>query len=383
MKTTIYDTDLNDFARKFLVTNPALPTPSSGEFIASTNNIGAALFESFLLFDAVAFKVYGENIPMAILINHFGVKGIEELIEQDALQFGSLNSAAHSDPEESIKLGFGWMARQPKQSDKKNLIRKIRDKYALPDQNLSSNAVSLSRSAFENGKLKSYDLSPDNCAFRELDKNGRKKLCHCAEDILQYSHLLNNNMASYSNFEFYRLFNESNKRIHEAAKIQSDFDDLTRLEDIPDLRKLFPKISSPFKQIVKLRNKSSSKKFRTWLAECSDTEDNTEISKEYVDAISNARGFFQSKTGRFTKSIAVSTVGAGLGMLVAGPAGAAGGAGVAKLLEPAADLGLDLLDEFMLSGLTKGWTPKMFFDDISRLKQTKESIQPTAETSID
>jgi hypothetical protein len=30
---------------------------------------------------------------------------------------------------------------------------------------------------------------------------------------------------------------------------------------------------------------------------------------------------------------------------------------------------LDLVDEFLLSGLTKGWSPKMFFDDLEKLRR--------------
>lgn len=405
MKTTIYDTELNDFSRKFLVMNPGIPEPSSIEFLSRAKTNEAKLFESLLLFDTISFKVYGENIPLALLLNHFGIKGFEALLEQDAINFilwnqivtffvddipgvdplqsGALNSPAHSDPEESIKLGFNWMSKQPRESDKKNIIRKVREKYSLPENSLAGKAVSLSRSAYESGKLKHYGLAPGICTFMDLDKAARKKLCGCAEDILQYSHLINNNMASYSSFEFYHLFNQSNKRIHQAANIQNNFNELAMLENMPDLRALYPKISKPFAQVTKLRNKSSSMKFRAWLAECSSAEDAAEITKEYVDSIASAKGFFQTITGRLTKSIAMSAVGAGVGMLVAGPAGAMGGAGVAKLLEPAADLGLDMLDEFVLSGLTKGWTPKMFLEDIDKLEKSNKSMQPIANASAD
>ena len=391
MKTKIYQTELNEFCRKFLVKNSGTSEPSPLEYLIEAKSIDASLFEHFLLFDTISFKVYGENIPLVILLNKFGVKGVEALLEQEALEFvlwnqmitymvddiagvdplqhGTCSSAPHSDPEESIKSGFNWMSKQPRTSVKKNLIRKIRDVYALPDESLSGKAVALSRSAYDSGKLTPYDLSPKKCDFRDLNLEGRKKLCHCAEEILQYSHLLNQNMSSYSQFEFYQMFNDSNRRLHEALHLQSNFNSLSQLEDIPNLRNLYLELSDPFKNIVKIRNKNSSKKFRTWLTECTNCESSIEITKEYVDAIANSKGFFQNKTGRFSKNIAMSAIGAGVGMLIAGPAGAAGGAGAAKLLEPAADFGLDLLDEFVLSGLMKGWTPKIFFDDVRKLEK--------------
>ncbi len=392
MKTTIFNSELNEFSRKFLVKNSGLPVPSHYEFIEKIKALNASLFENFLLFDTLSFKVHGENIPLVILLNLFGVRGVEELLEQNALEFilwdqmlgyvvddidgveplthGQYNSPAHSDPEESIKLGFNWMSKQPKTSNKKNLIRKIRNVYSVPKKNLSGKAVALSRSAFESGKLKIYGLFPEKSAFIDLDLENRKKLCKCAEDILQYIHLIDSNMSSYSNFEFYQIFNDSNKKIHQAINLQKNFIELSKLENIPDLQKIFLKISKPFDRVLKLRNKISSKKFRSWLAECSNNNDGFEITKEYVDAIFNSKGFFQTKIGRFTKTIAISAIGTGIGVLVAGPAGAVGGAGVGKLLEPAADFGLDMLDEFVLSGLIKGWTPKIFFDDLSKLEKS-------------
>lgn len=405
MKTTIYNSELNEFSRKFLVKNPGVPDPSPYDFITQSSSIDASLFENFLLFDTLSFKVHGENIPLVILLNHFGVKGVEALLDQNALEFilwdqmlchtvddidgvdplayGQFNSPAHSDPEESIKLGFNWMTKQPTTSDMKNLIRKIRDVYSMPAKNLSSKAVALSKSAYDSGKLKVYGLSPEKSTYRDLDLEGRKKLCKCAEEILQYSYLINSNMSSYSSFEFYKIFNDSNKKIHQAVNLQENFNELSKLENIPDLKKMFPGNSKPFDKLLKLRNKSSSKKFRSWLAECNNNKDGFEITKEYVEAIANSKGFFQTKTGRFTKNVAMSAVGASVGLLIAGPAGAAGGAGVAKLLEPAADFGLDMLDEFVLSGLTKGWTPKIFFDDLAKLEKSNRSMQSTDKASAD
>jgi hypothetical protein len=42
--------------------------------VARFKNIEASLFEQMLLFEKVSFKVYGENIPLAFLINVLGEK---------------------------------------------------------------------------------------------------------------------------------------------------------------------------------------------------------------------------------------------------------------------------------------------------------------------
>ena len=71
----------------------------------------------------------------------------------------------------------------------------------------------------------------------------------------------------------------------------------------------------------------------------------------------------------------------GLGAAIEGGLGGAvvGGA-VGKAIEPAADFGLDLIDTFLLDGLLKGWTPKVFFNELDqehRRLMARASQSPT------
>ena len=58
--------------------------------------------------------------------------------------------------------------------------------------------------------------------------------------------------------------------------------------------------------------------------------------------------------------------GAGVGA-VAGPVGLAVGGVTGAVVAPAADFGFDLIDEYFLSGLLKGWSPKMFIEELRAL----------------
>lgn len=40
-----------------------------------------------MLREGVAFSVYVEDIPLTMLINWFGLKGVESLLEQGAIEF--------------------------------------------------------------------------------------------------------------------------------------------------------------------------------------------------------------------------------------------------------------------------------------------------------
>jgi hypothetical protein len=87
-----------------------------------------------------------------------------------------------------------------------------------------------------------------------------------------------------------------------------------------------------------------------------------------VDSIADATGFLETRKGKVTKSVVMTTIGAVLGAAIGGVEGALGGAVVAKAVETGADFTLDLVDEFLISDLTKGWSPRMFFYDLAKLR---------------
>ena len=83
----IYDKRLNSFSRKYLVKGNERLVKNPLLFDKELDEILSEIGELLLYHDGIAFHVYGENIPLAILINVFGVKGIEELMEQGAVKF--------------------------------------------------------------------------------------------------------------------------------------------------------------------------------------------------------------------------------------------------------------------------------------------------------
>lgn len=390
MSGTLLNSDLNSFCQKYLVSNNGHKNQSTIDFVEEERQVSSSIFEQMLLFESVCFKVHGENIPLIVLLNKFGVNGFESLLEQgaikfvlwnqmvshvvddipglDPLQYGKYSTKAHSDPEESIQMSFAWMRDPIKRSTKRNLIRKVRDHYSLPNPEISKNAVTLVRSAFDSGKLSTYGLSPAISEYSKLNLANRKLLCDCADELLQYAHLLNEKMTTYDKLHYYQLFVDSGKKIGAGLQLAEKYQALSELQGVPDLRTLYTELENPYEKLIKVRAKDRSKRFRSWLMEQAGNDGAEDISCEYINAIANAKGFFQTKTGKFSKSIAMTTIGAGVGALIAGPVGAAGGATAAQFIEPLADFGLDLIDEFVLSGLTKGWTPKMFFDDIELLR---------------
>jgi hypothetical protein len=64
---------LEAFCTKFLVVGQKPVSPAEGaKFPQRFEQLKAELFEHLLLFDKVTVKVYGENVPLVVLLRLFG-----------------------------------------------------------------------------------------------------------------------------------------------------------------------------------------------------------------------------------------------------------------------------------------------------------------------
>jgi hypothetical protein len=391
MSLNVFYDGLNDFCQKFLIIGSPTQSNDPAQFLRQRENVAGTLFESFLLFDTVSLKVHGENLPLAVLLSLMGDKAVLELAECGALRFvlwtpmvahivddvpgidpltsGNLSSAAHSDPEESLALGLARYTKKLDRSDRRALIRKLRDAYIIPDTKLAAEVVGISKSAYESGRLKGYGLDPSEVAYREIPLKKRETLSKCAGSLLEYKFAMSNSLTSYSNRDFYEFLNQSCGRLSSVETRLSEFTTLARLENIPDLKQLYAKIDHPFAKMNELRKKRTSRRFREWLSHAPhDSVSSEELSKHYLDALMQPVGVMQTTTGKLVKSIAMTAIGAGIGMAVESPFAGAFLGGLASIASVGADFGLDIVDQFLLDGLTKGWTPRVFFDDVRALE---------------
>ncbi|MFJ3007219.1 glycine zipper family protein [Pseudomonas fluorescens] len=386
----VYLQQLNDFGRKFILRGGYNPTREDFMlYPMRLDNIKASVFESLMLFDRSCFKVVGENVPLAVLINEFGVAGLEKLIDQGALSFlhwkmmvgnmvdnipgiiplvsGAYSDGPYVDPEESITIGLKLLRDQPNKKQRQTILRKARDLYVPSSVSDASETTAFVTSAFSSGKLKAYGLDNDALDLYALPKVSKDSLVKCAEDLLEYKQVLSAGFATLENSKFVSLFNDTAGKINkfhvgEAVSVMAE------LEGFPDLRAVYKSIDSPMQKVIGLREKKNVMKFRKWLSEAT-IEDKGDISLAYMDAIANPSGFFETKAGKFTRSVATTIIGAGVGA-VSTPFGATVGtmfgAVAGKAVEPVVALGLDLVDEYLISGFMKGWTPRMFFTEIKK-----------------
>lgn len=389
---TIFYPQLNDFCRKYLDSSRAVSPMDQNLFPQRLADIQKSIFEQFLLFDQVSFGVHGENIPLAVLINFFGRKGFEALLEQQAVGFvlrtqnilhltgeasginplgwGKFGEAPHLDPERSIETGLKWVNPNLGRRETSSLVAKILPTYTVTRDGLAEMSVKAIESAFLSGKLRGLGFDPDVIELTAFPKEKRMLFNKCADEVMSYTFLCEGQMTSFSKFEYFHLFNESARKIADISKMTDGFDQIAKTQDIPDLKMLYEKIESPLKRVPAIRGKRSSIKFREWLASATENESGRSITREYTEAIVEGRGFFQRNSGKITKAIATTAIGTAASALLGSQfegAIIAGSLALSTVLDPLADLGLDLLDTFVLDGLTKGWTPKIFFDDLERL----------------
>lgn len=378
--------ELNEFCQKFLVIGNYNPTKQDELlFQHRYEALKANIFEALMLHDRVNLKVFGENIPLAVLLNEASVKGVEELIEQDALGFvhwtpmvlhmvdqiegilpivvGRHTSDVHCDPEASINKSFGFMKNKPNILKRKMLVRKIRDLYTEPQKGLEDDASNLIMSSYNSGKLIPLGLDNNTLDIYKLNPNQKKLLTNCASEVLEHKFLIANNFTAHKTQSFNSLFADSIDKLSRTEAAVEVF----KLENFPDLHNLSLELGNPLNKVAKYRSQKNAIRFRSWLDTTTDSKELAEVTRSYIDSIENAKGFFETKRGRLTKNIAMTAIGAGVGSII-GPFGTAVGGIVGKVLEPAVDFGLDMVDEYFVTELLKGWKPRMFIDDMRKLQ---------------
>lgn len=393
MAQEIFYPDLNTFCRTYFISNRPVSSEEGALLTPRWKEQEAALFEQLMLFDKISFKVSGENILVPVLIRMFGLKGFEELIEQrslgfnlwpsdvthllsdvpgvDPLQFMTHNAKPYVDPEASIMHGFRWMKEKLPLDVRRRLTRKLLSFYQVVPADLTEQAVCNVHSAYRSGALKllGMDTAKD---IGNLPVDAKAELAKCASEVMEYSYLLGARMTSFSNPHYYALFHNSASKIQAAEPIQKNFNSIASIEGFPDLKGPRSELGIPLSKLPKLRQKRNAVQFRDWLSTTTYSAADASITREYISAIADAKGFFDTKRGKVTKSVAMTAIGTGIGAMIGGREGGAAGAIIAKFLEPASDFALDLLDEFLISRLTKGWTPRMFFDDLRKVGAPQE-----------
>ena len=278
--------------------------------------------------------------------NGEGVKNQELLMGTPPIVTGVYGSDIHIDPNASATNALNFVLQQSfVRKERRAFVKKVVKATKVTDFTFTNDASKIVISAYENNELKELGL-PFNLPAFDLSYQDRIKLQSLASDVLETSFLAKYKYSSLNQYSYSTIAAESLKRIQQAHKLEEDFQKIITIENLLDLRKYILDNNLSLNQILEIRKKEDSKLFREWLKNVSTNEDAIEITREYLDAIENRKGFFDSHEGKLTKTISL------LGVSYAGDLLLFNG-----ILIMSGAVGL--FDTYILTGLLQGWNPRL------------------------
>ncbi|WP_203246556.1 hypothetical protein [Sporosarcina beigongshangi] len=367
----VFNESLNNFARRYFIKGNE-QVGDDRLFPRKYESVINSICEQLLIHDGISFKVYGENIPLTILINTFGVRATEELLEQGALKFvlwnpgvtymvddipgilplqsmGSFTTDVHSDPEESIMSGLEFMRNPLPRKMRRDITRKVLKHYVVPPEELARDAAEFGHEGYKNNLFKEFGLSNEK-TLTDLKQEERKQLCNLATQCLDLTLLAKYQYSTYNSFDLMNLNRSEFQNLKDAKAVENVVDTVFNIEEVPNFSEMISQKTIDIKSIPKLRSKKSSEKFRAWVDKVSHHEESSDITREYIDAIVDSKTANQTPRGKLTRVLGVVSLGAIVGSTVPGPSGIITGAAIG------------LLDSYVLDKIVKGWTPRHYID---------------------
>lgn len=387
MENILFERRANVVARAILVKgNEKLATKQiMQEFNELSNYLGSLLLQH----DSVCISVYGENLPAVLLLNFFGYDGLLKIIDQkgiffhlqnsmithivshiqgvNPLQAGKLNSGVHVDPQASVEAALSFSRYTLMASQRKNLVKQLSDSYLSPSIDFAPQAVDFAQKGYESNRFNTLNF-PQTEELQKLNLEEKEKLNQIATEMFILSIISDLGLETYNTFQVTKVLSESFKNIEKAHKKELAVSRVFDIESVPNFFNLIKENVIDLKDIPDHRVNKNCIKFREWIKGVSDKKDAKDISREYIDSITN-KGFFESSTGRFSKTLAVSGLFGLAGGAIAGPLGAVAGGSAG----PVVDFGLDLIDEFLLGNILKGWSPRNYINELQDLQKNRNN----------
>lgn len=348
-------------------------------------------FENFLLFDCISFYVVGINSPLLFLIGELGLNKVEELLARKSLEFvtkipliaanlgeeinghynykgvpplfpATFTNPSNADPEYQIDETLKLIPNLNR--DRKRIFKNIALKqYKIPQQKYSYESEELIIGAYKNNKLSSLGLEY-NAEPEDLNIQNRKLLAELSFSIIETGILSEFRYKSKNNNKVLEITKDSFDKIFNALQVSKNNAEILKIENIPDLKNIYKLKKYKLSDAFSIRDSKDAKKYREWINEKTDELGDLNFTKAYIDDISRDSGFFSTHKGKLLKTISLFTLSSYIGVQLESLPGIIAGLGAGKIFNKASDLGIDLIDEYILDGLLKGWNPRFFIDEL-------------------
>jgi hypothetical protein len=406
MDNKVFNSKLELYCLRYI--SKTAPVPKGEEYDTrwQTAKMRALVFEQLMLFDKLAIQIDRTGIAIVFLIQELGLNSVEELLEKKVIELvlwtpliftsrgmrnkdGSYDESSiigqpplvagnyideDLDPNLSLDRALSLF---PIHKDRKRIFKRIASKnYIYPDstedKSIAGNAVKLTIDAYNNNYLSSTGLpfkkDPNDLNFEE-----RNLLAELSHDVLETTILGELKYSSYEQYKSLYIASESIKTIESGLKVSNNTSEILLMENLPNLQNLIHMGVFHLKDIMWLRDRNNVEQYRNWINKTTKADDYEKISTEYIDSITGKNKFADSNKGKLLRTLGMYGIGTGIGALLGGPLGGiAGGLAGASIIKTVAELGLGLFDTFTLDSILKGWNPRMFTDEINKLKEGKE-----------
>ena len=382
-RLTIYDKKVNQFVRKYFVKNNRYnELYLARHYIEEEREIRAYICSLLLYYDSVCFDVYGENIIVPYLIGVFGKKGFDNLIEQKAvrfllstsmithsvnpiqglhpLQYGTLTTEVHSNPEDSISSGLKWSSNSFDRSYHRSLTRKLTKLYNVHPKGVSSRIVSSVYQGYKDNLFAKLGLAYEQ-ELDKFDKSQCEKIGTIAQYYMDLALISYYQYTSIDNYPLDLLNTEQLEHLKYTQRIKNYTNKTFEFEKIPNFEELLSSGVLKVEDIPEFRKKTNSEKFRKWIATVSQNDFDSFDVKEYLDSIESHQSFWQTNSARALKTISVNIVSTLISCLTGDPC--------------VLGTSIALLDEFYINSLIKNWSPRFFFKEASNYLNENKQVK--------
>ncbi len=379
----LFSTELDQIASTFLKQGGALP--NERELRHDLVRKGLAAAEALVLAPQVTFKVYGENVVLAVLAKSIGPNGIRELLEEGALEFilwqsfptywtsaskpapigihplagMHLTSAAHCDPQASVELGLKGWAPWMLQSDAKVIGRLAADRTRVVDPNSGQIACSTVLTAYERGLLTAHGLD-GSIAYDAMNEAQRATLAQVADDLHRVTVALGQELSLHNDDLAWSSLTTACKRVEAPQRALELTETILRIERLPSVAQLLLYGVLSHAEIPHLRRRPETQAFRKWLWSLPDPTNADAVTSAYLAALAPKVDMKERRWFKAARVSMIGVIGGALGTVAGGPVGGIAGAAIGT----AVGVGASLADAFWLETLLTKPNPRRFATDV-------------------
>jgi len=346
--------------------------------------IAGGLAEALLIADEILIYTPATNQALVILLKWFGENNLVKLLEEKVIKFILLpglvmyyNSEQISTGIVSGKPGFTWVTGRHSEKDKSWIDPFESAQYALRQQtklsaerinNLARKTEEVTKKyepeeifpkAFELADLEIKYLHKEGLLLPNLHKGQLNDLPF--EYHGQYLNIVNPHvyflLAATVETSILDI-NEKNQnyyqtKLHfkEGNRIIEGFKSILEYEGMVDVPSLFTINKISFDDIITIRQNKNNIRFRKWFNSINNKKDVPELLREYTAALpKNISGYTSYKMARMAISMGLSCLTGGLASI---------------FIEP----GITAAESFVLDKISIGWSPRLFINEINKIKK--------------